>query len=167
MVRYRVLPIAIVLLSFAVAASAGDWKEIPVGYNMSAMPAAAPASDANAPVIMAAAQPEPTLWKEVPVGYNMPQAAAPAKNAHHGAGPDRDHRWEIEVHGGGMFSTNPTGGTTFLTPTGAAFTTTSFGTSRQESSFLYGDGAQLVNGFIVAASLASPPIAPLDGNFNQ
>jgi hypothetical protein len=80
------------------------------------------------------------------------------------------HKWEIEVHGGAMLATNPTGGSGTLPPPGPAITfpfqlpgRTS--ESRQVSSWYFGEGASLFNR--AAASISSilratGPIAPLD-----
>src|SRR5256885_14044506 len=67
-------------------------------------------------------------------------AAAPAWAQSAAAG-----QWEVEVHGGGAASTAPTGGSAATLPTGASFTTLTLTQSRRESSWLFGDGAALLN----------------------
>ena len=77
-------------------------------------------------------------------------------------------KWEVEFHGGGLFSTNPTGGTISLPAPGqpfmtvAATPTTSPLPSRYEPSWYFGDGTLLFNQ--AATALASLPdqIVPLD-----
>jgi len=83
-------------------------------------------------------------------------------------GPDPDRKWEIEFHGGGIFSTNPDGGTATLPGPGAGFTTESGSTSRAISSYYFGDGALLFNQFIAQVVTLGPcagvctNITPLD-----
>jgi hypothetical protein len=69
--------------------------------------------------------------------------------------------WEIEVHGGSLFTPEATGGSGTLPAGGASFTT--FGTfqSRRVSSWLYGDGAQLLNGIATAFNIQQR-VTPLD-----
>lgn len=69
--------------------------------------------------------------------------------------------WEIEVHGGGAFVNNLSGGTGSLPAPGAPFTTGTGRPSRRVSSWYFGDGAELVNDVL---SLFGAPerIAPLD-----
>lgn len=70
-------------------------------------------------------------------------------------------KWEVEFHGGGATSTAPSGGSAATLPAGASFTTLAFTQSRRESSWLFGDGAALLN--IVNTTLApSAKITPLD-----
>ena len=63
-------------------------------------------------------------------------------------------KWEIELHGGGMLPTNPTGGTVSLPGPGQVFTAAGFPgaprSSRRESSWYFGDGAVLFNQAVVA-----------------
>ena len=64
-------------------------------------------------------------------------------------------KWEVEIHGGGMWPTNPADGTISLPGPGQVFTTaTSMPTpppsSRRESSWYFGDGAVLFNQAVVA-----------------
>jgi hypothetical protein len=77
-------------------------------------------------------------------------------------------KWEIEFHGGGMLSTNPTAGTVSLPGPGQLFTTAAIypppappvlvvASSRRESSWYFGDGAILFNQ--VAAALAASSVA--------
>ena len=80
----------------------------------------------------------------------------------------QDNAWEVEVHAGGLFTPDISGGTTSLPPAGGPFTTVPPFQSRQVSSWFYGDGAQLLNG--VAASpafLTSQRITPLDSVLNN
>src|SRR6476620_10836985 len=112
---------------------------------------------------MAFAQSE---WKEIPVGYNMPKSvvavaslstmemamAAPptpkaATKKYYGQERDPYHKWEVDFHGGVFFTLGSTHGQGFLAPTGTPFTTNapSLKPSLQVSSFMFGDGANLVN----------------------
>ena len=82
------------------------------------------------------------------VGVASPAAAQAA-----GSG-----QWEVEVHGLGMLSTNPTAGAVSLPGPGQVFTTATANTvptpvSRRESSWYFGDGAILFDQ--VASSLAA------------
>ena len=78
-----------------------------------------------------------------------PAAAAPAAAQTTGSG-----KWEIEFHGGGLLPDNPAGGTASLPGPGAVFTSPSnvpaigpaVHSSRQQSSWYFGDGAILFNG---------------------
>jgi hypothetical protein len=56
-----------------------------------------------------------------------------------------NQKWEVEVHGGGMFSSRSSDGTATLPAPGASFTTFTGFPSRQVSSWYFGDGAQLFN----------------------
>jgi hypothetical protein len=77
-------------------------------------------------------------------------------------------KWEVEFHGGGLFTTNPTGGTISLPGPGQPFMTVpatptaSPLPSRYEPSWYFGDGTLLFNQ--AATALASLPdqIVPLD-----
>ena len=82
-------------------------------------------------------------------------------------------KWEIEVHGGGVWPTNPAGGSAGLPGPGQVFATattmpTPAPSSRRESSWYFGDGAVLFNQavaslFTQATNPAIPPrIAALD-----
>ena len=56
-----------------------------------------------------------------------------------------NQKWEVEVHGGGMFSSRSSDGTATLPAPGAAFTTFTGFPSRRVSSWYFGDGSQLFN----------------------
>jgi hypothetical protein len=77
-------------------------------------------------------------------------------------------KWEVEFHGGGMLSANPTAGTASMPGPGEAFTTAGIypppappvlvvSTSRRISSWYFGDGALLFNQ--AAAAVAANPVA--------
>ncbi len=72
-------------------------------------------------------------------------------------------KWEVGFHGGGMWPTNPTGGTVSLPGPGPVFTTASGAnpppTSRRVSSWYFGDGALLFDQ--AASSLAMQTGSPL------
>ena len=53
--------------------------------------------------------------------------------------------WEFDVHGGGAFGNEPEGGTSGTFPTGEPFTTATGRTSRYASTWMFGDGAVLIN----------------------
>src|SRR5262245_7872090 len=84
-------------------------------------------------------------------------ASAPAARAQ--GAPER--KWEVEVHGGGATSTAPTGGAASALPVGANFTTLAGSRSRSESSWLFGDGASLINNVNTVLAPAAR-ITPLD-----
>src|SRR5215831_17625937 len=74
-------------------------------------------------------------------------------------------KWEVEVHGGGAFGSNPTDGTGSLPPAGSTFVTSSLNSSRRASSWYFGDGAMLMNAINASfAGLLGAPgrITPLD-----
>ena len=72
-------------------------------------------------------------------------------------------KWEVDVHGGGLWSSSPTAGTANALPVGEAFTTVAAGRpSRRESSWLFGDGATLLNSVNSALRAANGQITPLD-----
>jgi len=73
-------------------------------------------------------------------------------------------RWEVEVHGGGMLPSNPTGGTVSLPPPGAVFMTAvaNPSESRREPSWYFGDGALLFNQAVAALAQLPDRIVPLD-----
>ena len=79
-------------------------------------------------------------------------------------GPDRSRRFEIEFHGGGMFSSNPDGGKSALPAAGATFTDAAGGPTRPVSSWMFGDGAALYNGFSAASigGVMTTTMTPLD-----
>jgi hypothetical protein len=77
-------------------------------------------------------------------------------------------KWSVELHGGGMLPTHPTGGRSALPGPGAPFTTAGiFGppappvlvvsTSRQVSSWFFGDGAVLFDQ--AASAVSANPVA--------
>jgi hypothetical protein len=75
-------------------------------------------------------------------------------------------QWEIELHGGGMSPSSPTGGTVSLPGPGQVFTTMGIyspspalvvSSSRRESSWYFGDGALLFNQ--TAAAIAASTVA--------
>jgi len=90
----------------------------------------------------------------------LPKPASPAASE----GPDPDRKWEIEFHGGGMFTTNPDGGSSNLPGPGAPFTTGAGSPSRAVSSFYFGDGALLFNQYLAAfgCAPACTEMTPLD-----
>ena len=77
-------------------------------------------------------------------------------------------KWEVEFHGGGLFSTNPTGGTIRLPGPGqpfmtaAATATASPLPSRYEPSWYFGDGTLLFNQAAAALGRLPDEIVPLD-----
>jgi hypothetical protein len=73
-------------------------------------------------------------------------------------------KWDVEVHGGGLWSSNPTAGTANPLPVGEAFSTVVLGRpSRRESSWFFGDGATLLNSVNTALRASNGQITPLDG----
>lgn len=72
-----------------------------------------------------------------------------------------ERKWEVEGHGGFATSTTPTGGTAATLPAGASFITLAGSTSRYEPSWLFGDGAVLING-INSVLAPTAKITPLD-----
>jgi len=76
--------------------------------------------------------------------------------------------WEVEFHGGGRFSTNPTGGTTSLPAPGQPFLTASATPttaplpSRYEPSWYFGDGTLLFNQAATALGQLPDQIVPID-----
>jgi len=77
-------------------------------------------------------------------------------------------KWEVEFHGGGLFSTNPTGGTISLPAPGKSFMTvaatptTSPLPSRYEPSWYFGDGTLLFNQAATALGQLPDQIVSLD-----
>src|SRR5438067_15653 len=120
-----------------------------------------------------------TQWKEIPVGYNMPKsvmtttslntlaaAVAPPKPSstltYSGEGRDRNRPWEIEFHGGGFFDTDSGSGQGFTPLPGTPFQTVNGTPSLFVTSYMFGDGARLVNQIGGAGSIV--PLDPiLDG----
>src|SRR6266850_998325 len=99
-----------------------------------------------------------------------PGLAVPPKKAAAASsdGPDSSRPWEIEFHGGGMFATNPDGGSSALPAPGASFTAGSGGSSRAISSSMFGDGAALFNTVITnGGPVGSTVITPLDPVLNS
>src|SRR5690348_2906620 len=89
------------------------------------------------------------FWMLAPCLAALAAVASPATAQTAGAG-----KWEIELQGGGMLSTNPTAGTVSLPGPGQAFSTAAIyppqsvitvASSRRESSWYFGDGAILLN----------------------
>src|SRR5262249_22575631 len=76
----------------------------------------------------------------------------------------QDRTWEVEVHGGGVFSSTPRGGTTTLPSPGPSGTTPiqGFQPARLVSSWYFGDGALQLNQALASTRLASS-VTPLDG----
>jgi hypothetical protein len=70
-------------------------------------------------------------------------------------------KWEIEVHGGGMRSSSGSDGNAATLPGGTPFTTAFGFPSRREATWLFGDGAQLLND-VNAALRATGRITALD-----
>jgi hypothetical protein len=83
--------------------------------------------------------------------------AAPAARAQ----STTERKWELEAHFGGAMSTAPTGGSAATLPVGANFTTLAGSQSRREATWLFGDGASLINS-VTAAVAPSAKITPLD-----
>src|SRR5262245_19905283 len=79
-------------------------------------------------------------------------------------GPSGGPRWEVEVHGGGLLTSSPTSGTPIAQFPGGAPLATGFGTttSREVSSWFFGDGSVLLNQ-VNAGFGVSPRLTPLDG----
>jgi len=78
------------------------------------------------------------------------------------AGPAAaDARWEVGCQGGGMVSSQPSGGAGSLPAAGAPFTTVTNLPSRRVPSWFFGDGAALLNQ-VSAARGSSATIAALD-----
>ena len=77
-------------------------------------------------------------------------------------------KWEVEIHSGGLFSTNPTGGTVGLPAPGQPFMTvpatptTAPLPSRYEPSWYFGDGTLLFNQAAIALGQLPDQIVPLD-----
>ena len=94
-------------------------------------------------------------------------AASPSAAQTTGSG-----KWEIEFHGGGVWSTNPTGGTVSLPGPGEVFFSPSnvpaigpaIHASRRQSSWYFGDGALLFNG--LADSLGATGQAVFSGRIS-
>jgi hypothetical protein len=75
---------------------------------------------------------------------------------------DGVYRWEVEVHGGALAGANPADGSGTLPPAAEVFTTITARTSRRVSSWLFGDGAALINDVNDALNVRTARITPLD-----
>jgi hypothetical protein len=75
-------------------------------------------------------------------------------------------KWEVEFHVGGGLVSTPPDGTASLPAVGPLFTTVVGTTSRQISSWYFGDGALLLNQVSAALGLV-PRITPLDPLFQS
>lgn len=73
-------------------------------------------------------------------------------------------RWEIGVYGGSAWTSIPSDGNAALPPPGASFTTFSGNPSRRVGSWLFGDGALLLNQLQATrpAPLGRSMVVPLD-----
>ena len=80
----------------------------------------------------------------------------------------QDPKWEVEFHGGGLFPTNPAGGTISLPGPGQPFMTVALTPtasplpSRYEPSWYFGDGTLLFNQAATALGQLPDHIVPLD-----
>ncbi|HXZ26691.1 MAG TPA: hypothetical protein VEG08_01705 [Terriglobales bacterium] len=113
----------------------------------------------------ATAQPQAAAAPYHPAAAAFATPAPKASSSTMSEGPDPDRKWEIEFHGGGMFSTNPDGGAATLPGPGAPFTDNNGNPSRAVSSFYFGDGALFFNQLITNAfctGVTCTPITPLD-----
>lgn len=72
-----------------------------------------------------------------------------------------ERKWEVEAHFGAAMSTAPSGGSAATLPVGAIFTTLAGSQSRREATWLFGDGASLINS-VNAALAPAAKITPLD-----
>ena len=132
------------------------------------LPAMAQETPAASSSVAAAAQSSaaPTPYQPAAAAFATPRPAAAAAPSD---GPDRDRKWEIEVHGGGLLATSPSSGDVALPDPGAPFTTFAGDPSRLVSSWYFGDGAALYNQFVTA--FGSPAITdfinPLDPALNS
>lgn len=75
-------------------------------------------------------------------------------------------KWELDVHGGLISGSSPSGGVGTMPDPGASFVTFNGFQSRQISSWYFGDGALLFNQFNVAIGTPSIKITPLDPALN-
>lgn len=94
-------------------------------------------------------------------GLLLALASSPAAGQGAPAQAPAASKWQIEVHAGGVFSTNPTSGTGTLPPPGATFNTLSQLPSRFVPSWFFGDGALLLNQVSAALNLPTR-MTPLD-----
>jgi hypothetical protein len=72
-------------------------------------------------------------------------------------------KWEVDFHGGGVWSSNSTAGAAATLPVGEAFPTLFGRTSRRVSSWFFGDGAALLNSVNTELRAVNGQITPLDG----
>lgn len=70
-------------------------------------------------------------------------------------------KWEVEAHGGGMFTSTPSSGSAETLPVGASFSPGLGLSTRRESTWLFGDGSTLLNQ-VAAAFRSSSRITALD-----
>lgn len=78
---------------------------------------------------------------------------------------DSNRRWEVEFNVGGMLGGQPTGGTGIASfPVGTPFTTTTGQPSRYTASWMFGDGALLINQMAAGFGAIAVPdrMTPLD-----
>jgi hypothetical protein len=104
-------------------------------------------------------------------GHTLPAAAFAPPEQVPAADPSKRpaviRKWEIEVWGGGMLASHPTGGTGSLPGPAPSFTTVVDRPSRQTSSWYFGDGALLLNQVNAALLLPGERITPLDPVLNS
>ena len=100
--------------------------------------------------------------------YRFPTAAPAPRRTTAAAAPamwDSKRKWEVDGHGGAFFgalSTSGTGGGAF--PAGQAFTAASGQPSRYISSWMFGDGAVLINQ--IASAFAGIPVVDRMASLN-
>jgi hypothetical protein len=75
---------------------------------------------------------------------------------------DAVHRWEVDVHAGALAGANPSDGIGTLPAAAEVFTTVTARTSRRVSSWLFGDGATLINDVNSALNVRTARLIPLD-----
>jgi hypothetical protein len=75
----------------------------------------------------------------------LPVLAALALGASPASAQAQAGKWEVEVHGGFASATTPTGGSGGTLPAATPFTALAGSQSRRVSSWLFGDGASLLN----------------------
>ena len=95
----------------------------------------------------------------------QPSSTGTAQRGAHDTRFDSKRRWEVEFNVGGMFGGQPTGGTGIASfPVGAAFTSTAGLPSRYTASWMFGDGALLINQIAAAFGGITVPdrMTPLD-----
>jgi hypothetical protein len=89
----------------------------------------------------------------------VPGAAATDTGFEIGAG----ETWEVDVHAGGAFGSQPTSGTSALPPFGSTFTAFTGKDTRSVASWFFGEGAKLFNSSVPNV----PAIVPLDPVLNS